>query len=935
MYESFYGLKGPPFRLSPDPEFFFGSKGHAKALAYLRYGVTQKEGFVVITGAPGTGKTTLARALLKELGKEKVVVSEINTTHLESDDMLRLTAASFGLAHEGVSKSTLLRSLESFFIGRFRAGYHALLLVDESQNLPPVTIEELRMLSNFHLGNHPLVQIFLMGQEQFRDTLQSDRMEQLRQRVVASCHLAPLDAPETRDYIEHRLRVVDWKGDPSFTDAAFSRIFAITKGVPRRINTFCDRLLLYCSLESLHDITDETVNLVAGELVNEVSAYGLDTEETKGAESSLPPRAKVLSGEDVVPPELPDNVSVVADVAQVVSSEENADAAKAEPSVSTVASARVETVAASRATASSDSGVVSRWESNSSPGAMDDAQLNRVGELSSVAVEVDSPVPELETLVACFQYGLAPSKHARMADPKAPLPSGLTEVLQLAVGKLDISSYLLSERFSGAPIAAVRSAVRDYVKNVLLSGTADYYRRLGIPRDADVELAKRHYKYLFRLFQPDQERDPSQWNEIYARRINQAYATLRDPKKRASYDEFLTTYEKRGGPSGSRISDTMVSNVVDQSRPDQARDERPSATVDVKALPTLAAAAPTVATSSLPPVVAPPVPPQVFATPVVADREPPPVKRVAERLSDANGAQFSLPVAKTRLSRSKLLLWIGVAVLLIGVTSLVVKFNVFGRDVAMAVEQNVSVEVPVVDAGLASSESELGALATASPPVVDPMVSVENVVVATFDGNGGGSATERNTQDAAPISNDSEARAAAKEELAATRALEMESRTSKSTRAAQESRSEDSAPVERVASAERSSVSSVSLPERELRQALDALTLAYGAGDLTGFMSMFGPNASTNDRQDKSGIESDYKDLFTSTETRSMELQRLKWVRGATTASAKGEFRVSVVRKGASDAKVFSGSIDIDFERIDGQIKVVGFHHSYVTDATR
>ncbi|MFZ5594457.1 MAG: XrtA/PEP-CTERM system-associated ATPase [Pseudomonadota bacterium] len=270
MYESFYKLRDKPFQLSPDPRFFFGSRSHKRAMAYLRYGVNQGEGFIVVTGDIGTGKTTLMRALFADLARENVVAAQLVTTQLEADDMLRMVAASFGLAHEGVSKAALLKNLEVFLTARAREGKRVLLVVDEAQNIPPRSLEELRMLSNFQAGEKALLQSFLLGQEEFRHVLQSDGLEQLRQRVIAAYHLNPLDADETRAYIEHRLRMAGWTSDPAFSEGAYTAIHETTGGIPRRINTFCDRLLLYGFLEEIHTIDEKAVAAVADELRQEV-----------------------------------------------------------------------------------------------------------------------------------------------------------------------------------------------------------------------------------------------------------------------------------------------------------------------------------------------------------------------------------------------------------------------------------------------------------------------------------------------------------------------------------------------------------------------------------------------------------------------------------------------------------------------------------------
>jgi putative secretion ATPase (PEP-CTERM system associated) len=288
MYKDFFALTGKPFQLSPDARFFFPSKEHKRALSFLQYGLGQGDGFIIITGDIGTGKTTLVQTLLGELDPKVTVVANIVTTQLQGDDLLTLVAFQFGLRPNAASKAMLLRDLEQFFLHRTREHKRVLLIVDEAQNLPPQSVEELRMLSNFQFQGRPLVQVFLLGQEEFRTTLLSDGFEQLRQRVIATYHLNPLDAEETRTYVEHRLRLVGWKSDPTFTDAAFERIFAFTQGVPRRINNLCDRTLLYAFLEELHEIDGDVVREVADEIGNEFIGVELDKSKAITPASEAP-----------------------------------------------------------------------------------------------------------------------------------------------------------------------------------------------------------------------------------------------------------------------------------------------------------------------------------------------------------------------------------------------------------------------------------------------------------------------------------------------------------------------------------------------------------------------------------------------------------------------------------------------------------------------
>ncbi len=273
MYESYYKLSGKPFQLAPDPFFFFGSSTHKRALAYLKYGLSQGEGFIVVTGDVGTGKSTLVRTLFGSLeGKDDVVAAELINTQLDSTDILRMVSATYGLAHKENEKSSLLKNLENFFIARSKEGKRCMLVIDEAQNLPFETLEELRMLSNLYHDGKTLLQIFLLGQSEFREHLRDPALEQVRQRVTASYHLAHLDVEETQAYIEHRLRKVDWDNLPSFTAESFQLIYDFSEGVPRKINTTCDRLLLYGFLEEKSRIDGEIVKIVTSEITQENDA---------------------------------------------------------------------------------------------------------------------------------------------------------------------------------------------------------------------------------------------------------------------------------------------------------------------------------------------------------------------------------------------------------------------------------------------------------------------------------------------------------------------------------------------------------------------------------------------------------------------------------------------------------------------------------------
>lgn len=287
MYESFYGFSAKPFQLRPDPTFYYGSKGHRRAMAYLEYGLAQGEGFIVLTGEVGAGKTTLARNLFRSFESKKIVAAQIVSTHVDSNDILKLVAAAFGLPYAELSKAALLLDLERFLRSCYQQDKRVLLLVDEAQNLSQSTLEELRMLSNFQTSDAPLLQTFLLGQPEFRKILLDQNMQQLRQRVIATYHLGPMDELETKAYIEHRLKTVGWADDPSIDNEAYKLIHQYSGGVPRKINLFCDRMFMMGCLEELHYFGEKEVNDVINDFHQEFNASRLAADETINAATDL------------------------------------------------------------------------------------------------------------------------------------------------------------------------------------------------------------------------------------------------------------------------------------------------------------------------------------------------------------------------------------------------------------------------------------------------------------------------------------------------------------------------------------------------------------------------------------------------------------------------------------------------------------------------
>ena len=291
MYGKSLWTDGETISTHPRSQFLFASKLHRRAMSYLQYGLSQAEGFIVITGGIGTGKTTLANSLLANI-EQDIVAVQIVTPKLSPDEAVKMVAAKFGIEVSDRSKTEILKDLETYLYQLSKEGQRALLLVDEAQNLPLETIEELRMLSNFQQNGKPLLQSFLLGQDELQPILRAPNMEQFRQRIVASCHLAALSQEEVCEYIPYRMEHAGWdkeeKGD-LFSAEALERIYEFTKGIPRKINTFMDRVLLFGFLENTHNIELEHIEKV----IDEVSQEMFTNEEMADYEAEQEAMAQV------------------------------------------------------------------------------------------------------------------------------------------------------------------------------------------------------------------------------------------------------------------------------------------------------------------------------------------------------------------------------------------------------------------------------------------------------------------------------------------------------------------------------------------------------------------------------------------------------------------------------------------------------------------
>jgi general secretion pathway protein A len=243
VYLKYYGLKEPPFNITPNPRFLFFSAKHREAFNHLLYGIRERKGFVQLTGEVGAGKTTLCRALLEELGPDFSTALILNPV-LDADQLIKAIAMELNLQVKGLDRLETVAEINRFLLQQAEQQKETVLIIDEAQDLTPALLEQVRLLSNLETDERKLLQIVLLGQPELRDRLNDHSLRQLRQRITIRFHLNPLRRGEIGQYVQHRLQVSGANGAPYFTRGALWRIYHYSQGIPRLINAVCDKCLL-------------------------------------------------------------------------------------------------------------------------------------------------------------------------------------------------------------------------------------------------------------------------------------------------------------------------------------------------------------------------------------------------------------------------------------------------------------------------------------------------------------------------------------------------------------------------------------------------------------------------------------------------------------------------------------------------------------------
>ena len=274
MYKEYFGLKESPFSIAPDPRYLFMSDQHREALAHLVYGFNSDGGFVLLTGEVGTGKTTVCRCLLEQT-PEKTSIAFILNPKLTVEELLATICDEFGILYPKDTRSVkvFVDLINSYLLDAHSNGRKAVLLIDEAQNLEPDVLEQLRLLTNLETNQKKLLQIILIGQPELREKLSKPELRQLSQRIIARYHLGPLSRKEVHDYVAHRLSVAGIS-ETLFSDTAMSRIYRMSRGIPRLINLLCDRALLGAYTQNKVRVHPSTLSKAAREVMGETGTHG-------------------------------------------------------------------------------------------------------------------------------------------------------------------------------------------------------------------------------------------------------------------------------------------------------------------------------------------------------------------------------------------------------------------------------------------------------------------------------------------------------------------------------------------------------------------------------------------------------------------------------------------------------------------------------------
>lgn len=315
LYETYYHLSMDPFRPGPEARFFFEHRGYARAKAYLQYALLRRDGITLLTGAAGTGKTTLCNDLVAHLKSHEVATTQIIAAGMPADDFLRTLGYALGLEVMGIDKATLVQRLKVFLLAQAEGGGQPLLIIDEAQELDASALNEVRLLDNLRVDGQSLLPVVLVGQEQLRQRLYLPSLTHVQQRLVAACHLEPLNGEETSAYVHHRLRTAHWHGNPELSEAALRAIHEFALGIPRRINLLCGRLLLHGSLEQKSLLQQQDVQLVVEALRHEglIAPISADLREGPAAGRSWQPTMPVDRPSPHAEDALPDTLESAKD----------------------------------------------------------------------------------------------------------------------------------------------------------------------------------------------------------------------------------------------------------------------------------------------------------------------------------------------------------------------------------------------------------------------------------------------------------------------------------------------------------------------------------------------------------------------------------------------------------------------------------------------